>query len=120
MTSHPVLAVGHRGAERAPEGFSKLLFPASLWYLLLDAEMIIAEIQISIQRLKQPEGRPCGLAMRLALMRVPAGEEVEALAADVAAERLVALLLAVLVLPPHVGREGEDGRKNNRADLSKG
>ena len=119
MASHPILAVGHRGAEWAPEGFSTLLFPVSLWYLL-DAEMIIAEIQISIQRLKQPEGRPCGLAMRLALVRVPAGEEVEALAADVAAERLVALLLAVLVLPPHVGREGEDGRKNNRADLSKG
>ena len=66
---------------------------------------------------RTPERRPCGLPVRLALVGVPAGEEVESLAADVAGEGLVPLLLALLVLSPHVVCEGKYGRKNNRADL---
>ena len=31
---------------------------------------------------------------------------------------VVRLQETLLVLPPHVGREGEDGRKNNRTHLS--
>ena len=66
---------------------------------------------------RAPEGRPRCLPVCLALVRVPTGEEVESLAADVAAERLVPLLLALLVLAAHVVREGEYGREDNRADL---
>ena len=69
---------------------------------------------------RAPERRPRCLPVRLALVRVPAGEEVESLAADVAGERLVPLLLAVLVLPSHVVGEGKYGRENNRADLMYG
>ena len=64
-----------------------------------------------------PEGRPRCLPVRLALVRVSTGEEVESLAADVAAERLVPLLLARLVLATHVVGEGKNGRENNRAHL---
>ena len=66
---------------------------------------------------RAPERRPRCLPVRLALVRVPAGEEVESLAADVAGERLVPLLLAVLVVSSHVVGEGKYGRENNRTDL---
>ena len=66
---------------------------------------------------RTPERRPRGLPVRLALVGVSAGEEVESLAADVAGEGLVPLLLALLVLSPHVVCEGKYGRKNNRAHL---
>ena len=59
------------------------------------------------------ERRPCRLPVRLALVRVAAGEEVEALTADLARERLVPLLLAVRVLAAHVVRERQDGGQDN-------
>ena len=59
------------------------------------------------------ERRPGRLPVRLALVRVAAGEEVEALTADLARERLVPLLLAVLVLAAHVVRERQDGGQDN-------
>ena len=56
--------------------------------------------------------------VRLAPVRVEAGQEVESLAAEITGKRFIALELAVLVLALHVGGEPVDRGQHHRAQVA--